>query len=848
MSFNSRDEFIEAQASEKITLAQIEASKRLVVWTGSGPVYEHVTNAYVVNLKVSDTPLTKASSASVAPGQWYYDPVTSTVYVQLSDSSDPNVSEIIATGRFFFGDAPIAAPFDLPLNGPHTDYDGRIQTAPGFKHRIGTDQKLISVTSQGTLRLENNDGGLDPIYDTWIFENKEVRIYSWNRDLPFSDARIIYRGRVTNKTYSSSSVSFTVKDNLFDLQQSVPQDPYSDADNVTDSIKGRYKRWLYGKVDGLKLQSIDQIGDGYEIAGTVSASVTGPTLTGSGTSFLTDVSPDDRLTIGTQEFTVESIQNDTELTLDDTPEFSFTNQPAVLRPEIPTTVKNREFLVAGHACARLTKQVVNLVQLNRIVLSDVEGILPGDFLTFNTGERIEVRNTAPGNIVVLRQNYILQPLVGSNVNREPVQEIFIEGTRVGPDQFTITNSAAETRVTLTDTAEFDIARTVSLGDTLTFSTGSRTVAGTGNVDLRELVSPRDFIRPQDITFTTFYEVLSVDEAEITLRETFTEPNETGPASIRRPNYIGDDTVVSANTLGRTVDGTPGGKWIITAAEACLDLLNEIDVPSINQSTFAQGALDNSELVSLAIPASPSGSLETTKTVIDKLCRSTNSAVTLDSDLQLKFEVLQPEIDPQAREVNDVDVINWSIKSTSGDNIRNSIIRYRHQDILRDTLEDGTLVQTHTSDFVKNYVGTNKTDELDVYLYNVRSARVMAHRLAYLRSLSRADVKLTTDLRLEAVEIGDQLILNFERLYSRLGDQDSRKKVCVVVGKTVTGSRIEFELTDLGNIFNRSSIITSNFSPDYSAANEDDKLKLGYITDAQGIVETDESSANVHLIS
>ena len=849
MGFDNRAEFIQSQVSEKVTLAQIEGSKRFVVWTGAGPTYTHTAPGVVKSLFQGDTALIQVSTtAAVVAGTWHYEPTTNVITVQLADSSDPNSTELIGTLIYYYGTSTVSASKDLTDSAFHVSYDGRIKSAPGYKHKIGTEQKLISVVGQGQLRLENMDGGLDEIYDTIIFENKEVRIYSWNPDLNFSEAEIIFRGRVTNKTYTSDEVSFTVKDNLFDMQQNVPQDAYTDADNVTDEIKGRYKRWVYGRVDGLQLQSTDQIGDGYAIAGTVTGSVASATLTGIGTSFLSELSPNDRLIVGTQEFTVQSISSDTTATLDDVPQFSFTSQTAIIVPEIPVTTKNRDFLVAGHACARLTKTVTKFIQLNRVQLSDVDGILPGDFLSFATGERIEVKNTAPGNVVVLRQNIVIQPAVASEVNREPVQQVFIEGTRVGPDKFTITNNATNTIITLASDAEVDVTRAVSLGDTLTFTNGSRTVSGTGSVDLREIVSSRDFIRPSDISFTTFYEVLSVGESSIQLRTAFADPNETGGATIKRPNYIGDDTIVSADVLGRTVTNQPGGTWITTAAQATLDLLNQISVPSIDAASFTQGALDNSELISMAIPETPSGGLVTTKSVVDKLCRSTTSAITLNNDLQLKFKVLLPEIDDAAVEIGDSDVINWRIKSTNGENIRNSLIKYRFQDVLRETLESGSLVQTYTSDFVKNYVGTNKTDELDIYLYNVRSARIMSHRLAYLRSLSRADVTITTDLRLESVEIGDQLILDFERLYKRFGDSASRKKVCVVVGKTVSGQNITFELTDMGNVFNRSSIITPNTAPDFSAATEDEKLKYGYITDAQGIVNSDENTANVHLIS
>lgn len=847
--FHTRDEFINSQASEKITLAQVQATQRLVAWSGSGPNYSIQPLAYVIGVKTPDYELIEVSSVDdVDPQTWHYDPKTNVLTICLDDSSDPNDAEIIASMLFFFSNATITQTKDLTNTGVHVSYDGRIKSAPGYKHKVGTEQNLVSVIGQGRLVLENTDAGLDEIYDTVFFENQEVRIYSWNRDLDFADAKIIFRGRVTNKSYSEDEVTLNVKDNLFDMLQNVPQEPYTLDDGVSARIAGRYKRWLYGRVDGLMMQSVDQIGSGYEITGLVSIEAESNVLNGTGTQFLSELSPEDRITIGTQEFQIESILNNTQALLDNEPDFTVVQSSAMLFPKRAVTTKNREFLVAGHACARLTKEVVKIIQLNRVVLSDVEGLNAGDFLTFNTGERIEIKNTAPGNIVVLRQNVVTLPTVGTDAIREPIQEVFIEGVRVGPDKFSITNAPGECKVTLATDAEFDIARPVTLVDTLTWSTGSRIVTGTGNVDLRELVESRDWIRPEDVSYSTYYEVLEVTEFEITLRTVFSDTPNTGLGLIKKPNYVGDSTIVSGNVLGRTEDGTPEGLWLTTSAQVCLDLLSEINVPAINYPSFEQGSIDNQELVSMAIPSEPGGSLVQVKTVIDRLCQSTTSAITLDDDLQLKFKVLLPEISEDAIEVGDEDVVSWKLTSVSGDNIRNSLIKYRHQDVLRETLASGSLVQSYSSDFVKNYIGTNASEELDIYLYNESSARVMSHRLTYLKSLSRADLVVETDLRFEEIEIGDQMILNFKRLYKRLGDKNSRKKVCVVVGKTVTGYGITFELTDMGNIYNRSSIITPNDAPDYSTASEDQKLKFGYITDNQGIVDNDPNTGTVYLIS
>lgn len=854
MTFDSRSEFIEAQASEKIVLAHVHANSRLYNWTlHSGSIYKRVTDYFVTGLKQENTAVNQVFTlGGVVENTWYYDIESSTIYAHITGGGSPQDEEMIVTYRFFYADAPVTASWDLTDTGKHVYYSGQIKSSPGFKHKIGVDQKLVSVVGQGDLKLENNDGSLDEIYDTLIFENQQIVIYNWNRDLDFSEHKTIYRGRVTNKRYNATEVVFKVKDGLYDLLQNVPQTPYDDTDNVVDSVKGRYKRWLYGRVDGLRLQSIDQIADGYAIPNgdTVSAAPGSTVLTGVNTTFLADLSPDDTLVVGTQEFKIASIESDLLATLDDEPDFAFNVDVSAtnLVPSIPTTIKNREMFVAGHACAKLTKLVSSILQLNRIQLNNTEGLIPGDFVEFNTGERIEIKTVAPNNIIVLRKNIIQVPTIGSDVIRQPIQELFIESEAVNSDKFTISNVVGETKVTLASDVEFEIARTEGLGFSATFTNGSREVTTSGQPDLTQIIQPRDWVRSTNLTYTTFYEVLQVESDKFYLRTVFSDPTITSAVEGKKPTYVGDNTIVSANALGKTVDGEPTGSWIQTGAEAVLDLLTEIDVPDINTASFSQAAIDNSELLSIAIPSSPSGAAVTTKSVIDKISKSVNSALTLDEDLKMQYRTLLPEISDDPVTISDNQVITWSITSVNGDMIRNSLIRYRHADVDRFTLESGSQAVSFSSDFVEKYIGTNVTQELDIYLYNERSARIMSHREVYFRSMARAEVRILTDLRFESLDIGDHVILDFDRLYKRFGDKTSRKKVCIIVGKTVTGDKVELFLSDFGNILNRSSIITPNTAPDYSAATEDEKIKYGYITDSRGIVDDDEDTANVHLIT
>ncbi|MGL4790923.1 MAG: hypothetical protein ACRCW1_05880, partial [Anaerotignaceae bacterium] len=318
---------------------------------------------------------------------------------------------------------------------------------------------------------------------------------------------------------------------------------------------------------------------------------------------------------------------------------------------------------------------------------------------------------------------------------------------------------------------------------------------------------------------------------------------------KKPEYVDDDSTISVDILGKTENGLASGVWISTIAQTERDLLRQLSITDVNETSFTNGAIDGNQLVSIAIPEDfSSKSLPQTKEVIDKLNKSISSSLTLDNELKIKFQVLNAFTQNNLQIITDFDVIDWNIKAVNGKGFNKAIAKYRFSDINPGTLEQGNQVYTFESEFVNRYIETGKVNEIDLYLYNENEAQINAHRNLYQNRLSVATVTIKSDLRLENTEIGDVVIVDFSRMYKRFGDSEVRKKVMLVIGKTMTGESIEFELSDLGNTFNTSSYITENDADEYSLADYNAKLINGYITDNQGIVEDLEETAGVHLIS
>ena len=814
-------------------------------------VWHKTVPYFVTNLSQNGVDLQQVySEVGMPENSFYYNIETSTLYYRPINPETPKTVEVIVTYTFFFADKGLSLPHDLQDISEDVFYDGRIVASPGYNHKIGIDQSLTSLVGEGTLHLKNQDGGLDNVFDKLIFENQSVVIYSWNPDLKPSESKVIYRGQVTNKTFDGTDVKFKIKDQLFNLLDSPGLNQYTANDNVSDSIQGQFKRRVYGRVDGLRCQSIDQIAAGYKLTGTVRMIAGSNSIQGTGTQFLSEVKQGDKVVVGTQEFTIEDVNNNTNLIASDEAEFAFSGQTAILVPDKGNSVKNRVFIATGHICAEVEHTIIDTPQFNRVKLSSTNGLFPGDFVEFvETGERLEIKTVAPNNILVLQQNMVLKPTNGTLLKRQPIQEVYIRNRRVNADDYTIFNNSTGCGIILDTDAEFNLTRSQNTKFSGTFVNGSREISfTTSELSLNDVFTPGDWVKPNNPSYTTFYQIVNVKDTNLELVSPFSDPNITDIVELKAVDYIEDDTIISVNILGKTVDGTASGTWISSVAQAQRDLIEDIGIIDYNAASFAEGELDSPQLISMAIPESfSSKTLPKTKDIVDKLSKSTNSSLTLDNDLLIKFKTLNVFTEEQLPIIRDFDVIDWKIKTTNGKTFKRVFSRYRFTDVELSTQENGNKALDFASQFVERYIGTNKVDDLDLYLYKERDALIATHRWSYYNRLSYATLTLQTDLRLEDIEIGEVVIVDFRQLYRRLGD-DVAKKVMLVIGKKLTGERTELILSDLGNTFNTSSYITPNDAPDWVDATSDEKLIYGYITDNQGIVNDEEDTAGTHLIS
>ena len=842
-------------ASSKVILAHVEPSQRLLLWTlDSGAIYTRSVDHYAIDVKQDTTSLTEASSSSLSAGEWFFDAENKVLYIRLSDDSNPEDSYITGTYRLFFSDAGLNLPHDLTTTGNEVYYESLIRKTSSFKSEVDSaDQFGISLEGKGSIDLENSHGFFDSIFDKIQFENKQVSIYAWSKDLPVDQSQIIYKGKIQDKTFSSKSVSFKLKDFISDLKGLVNTGTFSSSDGtIADSIIGKPKRILYGRNIGVQTQSVDMIADGYDLSGTITLTADSTTVTGSGTSFLSELSPGDEIIYtdilgDEQSVGVKSITSDTDLVLTDSAETTESAIAVTVRPSRPYRFANREQYICGHKLiAPSTTVDSNSDYKNRFDAVDASDFLVGFSVNVN-GTASKIKRIS-GNTITLEQGLPTNPTAGQSVTTTPISNVYYNKKKLFPTRdYTVTNSTF-CKLTLTDTAEFNIARTKDVaGTSVTFSNGSRDVTGIGT-EFTEQIKPRDWIKSDDIGYTTWHEVLEVtDNTNLILRVAYAGANNTGDASRKNVELIDDDSIIVCDTLGKENES---GDWVKSASDIVADLLSLSGITTIDTDEFSTADTEAPFIVAMKVPYGRDDSLPSYRDVISKINQSVFGSLVNNTSLVPTYRVLTPDKPNSMPILEDNDILSFSVSSKT-DLKSDWLGRYAPFDSDKFNLgESGSSVLEYNSEYVSNVIGLTQREEVDIFLYELADARQILQRYAFFHELSQSVIRIKTKINTIDLSVGDKIQVDFNRLYKRKGDFGSRKKVGVISSIAKRSDGVELEVSDLGNIFNRAANIADDSSADFTSAPESEKIFNGYIVDDDLEIPdiTSEAEWSVNLIS
>lgn len=852
---NNFDDYKSAVASEKITLAIIEASKRLIAFSvHAGFVYklENFDVAVISSIKESGINLTEVSDiASVAPGSFYNDRESKILYLRTVGSGNPNLSFIHITLKLFFANVPVTLPHNL-LDGYEVYWEPTISSTSDFDAEIDTvDQQNEVVEGSGTLTLWNDGEFWSANFDKMYFENQKCEIYSWNRELEANQAKLIFRGTVESREYSPKSVVFKLKDLLAQLRNSILLSEISELGRRNSPENDTAKqRMILGKVQGHLPINLDcVIDDSYPLPGTASVTNASAVVTGSGMEFLKRVSPDDRLEILDREYTVATVDSDTQVTL--TEVFSGITSSGLSIEIIPNEPKrwiNRSWNLAGHTLRQPVTTIEAGSSSVSLFLGSTRDMFDGDFIyvgALGSGELVRISRVVNDYQVVLANSLTNNPTTGTQVIRPCVQKVMIDDTElVFYRDYTVDPVTAE--LTLRETAEANAAPVRQALISATFTNGSRTVTGTGT-NFKSTFKPGYLIRPTNTV--TMFEVLSVEsDVQMKLRTAFVGTTVTAQIHYKSLILDPEDNVLHCELLGRTDDGTTSGILLRKAPEMIYHLLKDAGYAEdqINHESLIAAQELVPEEIAFVVPSTYGDTSSTTyRDVMNKINKSVFGILFQNNDFKMSYDILRPVIPASPISIKESDCISWSMTGTNKNMISRAVVQYGYKEYDYVVKEERTLSVNKTSDVAKYILATDRQRTFESVLANEQDAQRLCNRWLFLLENSSSTIKISTKLQLIDAQINDIIDFEHRKFYERFAGT-SKRKFLAIEKIYKSGSGVTIECADLSNAFNRIALI-SDTTTTWANSDEETKIHTGFISDETGLIDNDASSFGTNLI-
>lgn len=816
--------------SEKVSLIVMLAEQRAKLFTAydiPNGIYARDVNYFVESVKEFGFELQKVNSVAemTTNETYFFSQQERKVYVRNSGGSDPKYGSISIVYRFHFSSSPLILPYDLQ-SGYEVEWLPYINSVGAIGQQLDDQLTGVVLESSSSVTLQNNEGFFDSIFDRMIWENKEVTFYSWIASTHITEARKIFTGIVESKDFSAESVNFRVVDFIFKLRDFVNTGSFSSLDgDVLDSMIGKSKRRIYGRVDKCQAVAIDTVKDGFQLTGTLSITAASLNLNGTSTLFLKELSVGDEIKFLINEeeikFTIDSVTSNTAATISSDYDSTITSLPAICSPSIPYRFKNRRWHIAGHKLRQSSAAITSVISARQFIVDDVSEFFADDVVVVG-GITTQVTRVT-GSSIVLEQTISPVPLTGSTIEKVPVLRARFGNTRLLLNRdFTVTNTT-EAIIEIDDLAEFNVAKERKTSFNLTFTNGSSAVSSSSASDLRTIIKPRDWIRRLTQGSDVWFEVIDVQNNSIQLRENYTQTTGTETARIKNVEIINDDSLITVDCYGMDYEN----KWVRTASNAVRHLVkNDAAFTLINEASFSQADSDCKHTLSMVVPDF-GGNVIAIRDVINKINESIFGSLYGDSIQRVSYSIVNSRRPVNIQPIKDDDVLSWS--SDSNNDIVNKVVVNYAPYVDTVTGAEAFQVETFNSKFVNEYSKIKKADEYTSYVYDTNTAKIMAQRRAFYKSTSSLIITIKAKALFFAYSVSDRIYIEFDRLFSRYGSS-SKKKIGIVSGVKKSSTESEITLNDMGNIFNRNPTIAPTGTPSFTSASDDEKIKYGFILD------------------
>jgi hypothetical protein len=843
----SYEAFQNKVSSEKLTLATLNASKRLMGWTlHSGSIYkiENFDVQVVESIEDSGTAYTEVQDiGDCTASKFYNDRENKIIYLRTTGSDNPNGRFIALTFKLFFASGPITLPHDL-ASGVEVLWEGTIKSTSTFGVEIDfVNQTSEAIEGSGTLTLVNDNIFWPANFDKLAFENNVCNIYSFSRGLDPSEAKILFSGYVDKKTYSSSQIQFSLKDLLSNLKDPIQLSNIEELGlrNSSDLNKAK-QRMILGRVYGHRPVNLDEVLDGYPLTGTLTVNVGSETVTGTGTAFLAELSPDDKIVLGDEEYTIATITSDTSLTITEL----FTGTAAVsdatskVLPDRPKRYMNREWLVSGHALRQPTTTTEAYCTITRITVGSTADMYAGDWIIIGS-EQVRIDSILSSRLLILATSLITPPVAGVSVVKPAIQRVRLDDVLLRYD--TDYSFDADSGVlTLENSAEANSSPLKKLTSNLTFTNTSRTVTGT---NFKTIMRPGYMVGCDG--HEEMFEVLSVDsDTSLSLRtaSTFTD---TDLGLYKDYIFDPDNSVLTCEVLGRTDDGTTSGNLLDTAPKIIRQFLVDMGLTSmINEDSFTLATQLSQEPVGMVIPSKYDDTDTLTyRDVFNKINPSVFGSLIQDTDLLLSYLILQPRKSSSSLRLYESDVIDLKLSSASDKVIKTAIVYYRPREYDYLTKTEAINTKQKTSDNAQYLLRVKREKTFDTVLVEESDAERHAGRWSLILESSSGSIDIKTKLQAINLEIGSIVDITHRKLYERFG-ANSKRKLGLVESVKKNGTDVEVSLVDLSNTFNTVGSINS-LTTDWATTDEEGRIYGGFITDDYGLIDNEPDSFGTNKI-
>ncbi len=853
-------DFQNQTASEKIVLCRLGASKRLMGWElQSGSIYKltSFTQKVIETLSEDGDDLTEntTSFASLVSSEYYLDRTNDILYVRTSDDSHPNSKFMSVIVQFFFSNVPATFPHDLD-SGFEVFWEPVLKPGSDFGNNIDTiNQVGESIDGSGNLQLINDNTFWLENFDRWTFDNKKCYIYSYNKNLPLSEAQILFKGFVVDKKYTATGISFPLKDEFTELREAIPLANISDLALRTDEDQANYKqRLVFGRVFGHRMVNVDKVLDGYPISGTASTVYDSMTSTYdiefTDTEFLTEVSPEDTLIINGIEVEVEEVLSDTSLVFDDDVSFNslFTNVDIYIIPSIEKRYMNRKHHVVGHVVREPLTTCLPNSSVDTLKVNSTRDIYPGDDIyidTLGSGELAKVLSIVGNNTIKLVQSLGTVPIEGTDVLRPAIQNVKMDNiplTYYRDYTFDATTGILELR----PDAEINAAPVKKFFNEVTFTLGSRTVTGVG---LSQLTPGMMIGLTGQLTR---FEINSIiDDTELELVENSIYSG-TGEGLFQDFIFEDGETVLSCDLLGMTSDGTKSGTLLKYAPQICKQLLLDSILPTalINTDSFDDANDIAYHDLGIVVPQEYDDTeVPTFIEVMNLANRSVFGSIIIKhigQDTGVYYNVLQPSKNTSTvTKFSESDVLNFNFNATSKNSVKNVYIQYLNMEYNPNIAEQSFLTHKTENEHAAYVIQTNKEKTIKTYLVLEADAKMMGSRWGLILSQSMGRLSFNTKLQGAKINVGDVIEVEHRKLFYRLDSNDPRR-IFLVESVKKDGLSVSIECVDFSDTFNRIATI-SDTTNDYSSSTDTELLYSGYITDQYGMQDNNPQTFGKNLI-